>query len=73
MPLRPVLVVRVARDWRPLVREIEAAGYTVEAGGRHLTVRNAEGKAVHFLPSTPSDHRGLLNNRAELRRKGIIE
>lgn len=64
--------MRISRDWRPLVREIEDNGFTVEPGGKHLIVRNAEGKAVHFLPCSPSERRGLLNNRAELRRKGII-
>ncbi len=65
--------MKIPREWRKLVEQIRKNGYTVEPGGRHLTVRNGEGKAVHFLPSTPSERRGLLNNCAELRRKGIIE
>lgn len=56
---------------RRLIAEIEAAGGRVtRAKSGHWKVYVGS-RLVTSLPSTPSDWRGLLNARANLRRRGI--
>jgi predicted RNA binding protein YcfA (HicA-like mRNA interferase family) len=61
------------KEVREIVRQLEAKGYTVESGkGGHLIVRNADGKRVYALPSTPGRGRWKQNLLGDLRRRGIL-
>lgn len=65
--------MKIHRDWRPLVKELKLAGYVVLPGGNHYGIhRVSDGKKVNQLPSTPSDHRAVLNKRCDLRKAGIL-
>jgi hypothetical protein len=49
--------------------EFEQLGYTVEqACSGHFKVRDSAGMLVTSISATPSDHRGHMNVRAQLRR-----
>lgn len=64
---------KLHRDFRPLVRELEALGFVVEPGGKHYLIKRiSNGKTVGSLPRTPSDRRNILNTRSDLRRAGIL-
>lgn len=62
----------IHKDWKPLVRELRRAGYKVKPGSNHHRILNKNGKFVAPLATTPSDHRALKNQRAQLRRNGIL-
>jgi hypothetical protein len=62
--------MKLGKDWRLLIARAQEAGWTLEQGGKHPKLRSPTGRMIPF-PSTPSDHRGLANKRAELRRAGI--
>lgn len=70
----------VHRDYKPLVKAAEAVGWTLSYARKgHPRLVPPEGwerpdgkPAVPLIiPSTPSDHRGLKNTRADMRRAGI--
>ena len=61
----------IGKDWKPLVRELRAAGCEIETGGKHYTIKR-DGKTVGHLPISPSDRRALLNKRAQLRTAGVL-
>lgn len=66
---------------KPLVKAAKAKGWTVGLTKKgHLrfvapegTVDQLTGEPVRVVgaPGTPSDHRGYLNTRAQLRRAGV--
>lgn len=58
------------REVRKLVEVARKNGCRIEAGNQHIRVLAPRGGIV-ILPSTPSDHRSLLNARSEMRRAGI--
>lgn len=58
------------KDVADLLEAVTRAGGQIEKGGSHWKVRK-DGKVIGTVPSTPSDHRSLLNTRAELKRKGL--
>lgn len=62
---------RIHKDMRPLVRELEANGCQVVPGGKHFIVLRGTTR-VATLPGSPGDRRNFLNNRAHLRRLGLI-
>jgi DNA-binding PadR family transcriptional regulator len=58
------------KDVADLLEAATRAGATIEKGGSHWKVRK-DGEVIGTVPSTPSDHRSLLNARAALKRKGL--
>lgn len=59
------------RDVRQLLDKAKAHGCQIEhTNSSHIRILTPKGGTV-ILPSTPSDHRALLNARAELRRSGV--
>jgi hypothetical protein len=66
---------KVSSDWRPIVRELRAAGFELEWRGRgqHVAVLR-DGKRVFTMPATckRGEHRTIVNTRAQLRRLGLI-
>lgn len=65
--------MKVHRNLRPLVRDLKANGFQVVPGrGGHIHVRTREGKFVYAMPSSPSDIRGPLNARTDLRKMGAL-
>ena len=57
-------------DMRDLLHELADLGVEVTlTGGKHYKALTPQGPV--FFPSTPSDRRGVLNTRAELRRHGV--
>jgi hypothetical protein len=61
------------KEIRRLIRALEDQGFTVQPTRKnHWLVRDLEGKVIATLASTPSEHRGLANAIARLRRSGFI-
>lgn len=56
---------------RELRRRVIEAGYIIRAGGKHDRVETPDGRLVYTLPTTPGDHRSMINTVKELARKGI--
>lgn len=53
-----------------LLRELEREGYSAtRTNGGHLKIRHSQMTGSVFCPSTPSDHRGMKNLVAILKRK----
>jgi hypothetical protein len=61
------------KELRKIVKKIEKRGYTVVPAGKHQKVKNAEGKTVCTLPTTPSGQTWRVRLLAELKRKGLVE
>ena len=61
----------VNSEVRSLVTKARTFGCRIEDKGAHIHVFPPKGGQMVVLPSTPSDHRALLNVRAEMRRAGI--
>jgi hypothetical protein len=56
-----------------IVRHLRRHGLTVEGGGqRHWKVRDAAGRIVAVMPTTPSRHANWRRVRGDLRRAGIL-
>jgi len=61
----------IHKDYKPLVAIARAQDWAVTiANGGHVRFQSPTGSVV-FVSATPSDHRGLLNTRACLRRAGL--
>lgn len=60
-------------DYSDLKRELKAAGYTLalNGSGHYRVVDSQTGSVMGTLPCSPSDHRSLANNIAQLRAKGV--
>ncbi len=61
------------KDLKSLIKRIEKKGYSVEHGGKHLKVKNSEGKTIYTLPSTPSGQLWRVRLESQLRQRGLIE
>jgi hypothetical protein len=59
-----------SKETRELVRKLKALGCEVRPHKGHWKVYR-DGEYVATVPSTPSDHRTMLNVRAQLRRIGL--
>lgn len=63
---------RILRRWHPrlrdLISELRDEGYSLEQGGKHITVRTPSGRRVGTLSASPSDPRGQLNAVSDIRR-----
>lgn len=63
--------MKIPKDLRPLAKAARAQGWVIEhTRNGHLAWRSPAGVTV-YTPSTPSDHRGVLNTRRDLRRHGL--
>jgi hypothetical protein len=62
------------KEIREIVKQIKEhnPGYSVEPGGKHLKVKNPQGKTLYTLPTTPGGGRWKQNLLADLGRKGLI-
>ncbi len=61
------------KDLKKLLKDLEEQGATITTTTKgHLQVRDANNRIVAVTGSTPSDHRSLLNFKAQLRRAGYI-
>lgn len=68
------MTLKIDKELQPLAKRIRAAGYSIVAGGKHLKIKNSEGKTVGQLPSSPSDGaRAKKNVMTQLRRRGILQ
>ena len=65
------MIEAMHKEVKALVRRLRAAGCSVIPGGKHLTVRDPEGRRVGTLPVSPSDTRSLRNTISDLRKRGI--
>lgn len=58
------------KDMNKLLKQLKKLGWVVEYNGsKHVKVVNLHGEFV-VVSNTCSDHRGMLNARADLRRIG---
>ena len=58
-------------EWRKLRSRLRSAGYRVEGGGdRHYKVYWGD-RLVSTMPSSPGEGRGLRNQLAQLKRRGV--
>lgn len=57
------------KEIKQLFKDLEKNGYTVtDTRGGHKAIRHPQKPGVVHSASTPSDHRGLKNLKAQLRR-----
>lgn len=59
-------------DRRTLFRAVKDAGWTVDDRGKHLAIRDGEGRRIATCARTPSCPRAIKNLRADLRRAGLL-
>lgn len=60
------------KELKALIERARAAGWKVElSGGNHWRFTPPHGGRPYYMGTTPSDPRGLLNFRAQLRRGGL--
>lgn len=65
--------MKIASDYRPIVRTLRKAGHEIRhLRGGHLAVEPANGGEMVVFPSTPGRGRGLANFKADLRRRGLL-
>jgi hypothetical protein len=63
----------VDKDTKKVLAEAERQGFTVRTTSKgHAQVRDADGQIVAVFAGTGSDHRGLKNGIAQLRRAGFV-
>lgn len=55
------------REFRKRILE---SGLVIKAGGKHDRVETPEGRLITTLPTSPSDHRWILNATRDFARKG---
>jgi len=56
------------KDWKRVAEAMRERGWLFEEGRRHVKAFAPDGVTWSTLPKTPSDQRGLLNERAKFRR-----
>lgn len=63
---------RVRQEVRELLALCEEHGCTVEKMSKHYLIYHPDGYPITTCPVSPSDWRGLLNVRGDVRRAGIL-
>lgn len=60
------------REMKDIVKTLRSQGWTVTlTRSNHYRCQSPSGAST-WTPSTPSDHRGIKNLRADLRRLGAV-
>jgi predicted RNA binding protein YcfA (HicA-like mRNA interferase family) len=62
----------VNKELRKLIKRLEKGGCTVAQGGKHLKVKNPEGKTVYTLPTTPSTQNWKIRAETQLKKMGLL-
>jgi hypothetical protein len=62
---------KFATSNREFRKRILEAGLVIRAGGRHDRVETPEGRLITTLPTSPSDHRWIMNATTDIARKGF--
>ena len=57
---------------KEIVKRLEANGYSVTHGGKHLKVKNRAGATIYTLPTTPSGSVWKVRLVRELEKRGLI-
>lgn len=60
-------------EFKTVAQQVQAQGWTVIRGRKHLKLQSPSGKRRMTVARTPSDWRAAKNLRAFLRRIGILE
>lgn len=58
------------KDISRLLRSLEAEGWGIEYGGKHVKVRSPKTNKKVVISTSPSDHRAIKNTMSRLRREG---
>ena len=60
------------KEIKEIVKRLEANGYSVVPGGKHLKVKNADGATIYTLPTTPSGSVWKVRLLRDLEKRGMI-
>lgn len=60
------------KELRAIIRRIERKGFKVVPAGKHQKVKNADGKTIYTLPTTPSGSLWKVRLEGELKKRGLI-
>jgi hypothetical protein len=61
------------KELKEIVKLIETTGHSVVPAGKHFKVKNAEGKTICTLPSSPSGTLWKVRLLNDLRKRGLIK
>ena len=61
------------KELKEIVKLIEATGYSVVPAGKHAKIKNAAGKTIYTLPTSPSGKLWKVRLLSDLRKRGIIK
>lgn len=64
-------MAKTGKDFEPLVAAALEQGWRWEMRSKHGRLYSPDGKTIVAIPTSPSDHRGVKNKRAELKRAGV--
>ena len=60
-------------EWHELRRRLEQLGFAYRISGKgHWKVYDPDGKLVSVMPNSTSDTRAIRNQKAHLKRLGIV-
>ena len=60
------------KEIKEIVKRLEANGYTVVPGGKHLKVKNSHGATIYTLPTTPSGSVWKVRLLRDLEKRGLL-
>jgi hypothetical protein len=61
------------KELKKIVQRVEKKGYSVVPAGKHFKVKNADGKTVFTLPSTPRGSLWRVRLITELKKRGLVD
>jgi hypothetical protein len=61
------------KELKKICKEITAKGFTVVPAGKHQKVKNAAGKTIFTLPTSPSGSLWQIRLKTQLRKHGLID
>ena len=65
------MALRVPKEFKPLVRAAQDEGFSLtRLRNGHLSLQHPDGRRSD-IPSSPGDRKGVLNQRAALRKLGV--
>jgi predicted RNA binding protein YcfA (HicA-like mRNA interferase family) len=68
---RPSVRIAVHKEIKEIVKRLEANGYQVVHGGKHLKVKSPDGATIYTLPTTPSGSLWMVRLLRDLERRGL--